>query len=130
MGARSVVAPGRNEAVLSDLKRRFGDRLRSGTARWRRGLRQRGDEASRKAPRSGRTAHAFLSESISSQQLEPVVGVRKSWSASEYNGNKYDDTLEVAASVSLRTPSGHCRAGGHARKRPRATLCQPARRRP
>ena len=27
MGARSVVAPGRNEAVLSDLKRRFGDRL-------------------------------------------------------------------------------------------------------
>ncbi|MBV8398675.1 MAG: zinc-binding alcohol dehydrogenase family protein [Acetobacteraceae bacterium] len=27
MGARSVIAPGRNEAVLSDLKRRFGDRL-------------------------------------------------------------------------------------------------------
>jgi alcohol dehydrogenase len=28
MGAAIVVAPGRNEAVLSDLKRRFGDRLR------------------------------------------------------------------------------------------------------
>jgi alcohol dehydrogenase len=27
MGARSIVAPGRNEAMLSDLKRRFGDRL-------------------------------------------------------------------------------------------------------
>jgi alcohol dehydrogenase len=27
MGARSVIAPGRNEAVLDDLKRRFGDRL-------------------------------------------------------------------------------------------------------
>ncbi|KAB0676313.1 alcohol dehydrogenase catalytic domain-containing protein [Aureimonas leprariae] len=27
MGARSVVAPGRNEAVLADLKRRFGERL-------------------------------------------------------------------------------------------------------
>ena len=27
MGARSVVAPGRNEAVLDNLKRRFGDRL-------------------------------------------------------------------------------------------------------
>ncbi|MES0179054.1 zinc-binding dehydrogenase [Mesorhizobium sp. M0025] len=27
MGARSVIAPGRNEAILHDLKRRFGDRL-------------------------------------------------------------------------------------------------------
>ncbi|WP_368518634.1 zinc-binding dehydrogenase [Rhizobium sp.] len=27
MGARSVIAPGRNEAILDDLKRRFGDRL-------------------------------------------------------------------------------------------------------
>lgn len=27
IGARSVIAPGRNEAILNDLKRRFGDRL-------------------------------------------------------------------------------------------------------
>ena len=31
MGAACVVAPGRNEAVLKDLTRRFGDRVRTVT---------------------------------------------------------------------------------------------------
>ena len=45
MGARSVVAPGRNGAVLDDLRQRFGERLVPVrlTRRWRGGY--RGDEA-------------------------------------------------------------------------------------
>ncbi len=57
MGAACVVTPGRNETILADLVRRFGERVRPVEAHRQRGRRPRGDEARRTWPDRLRVRH-------------------------------------------------------------------------